>query len=280
MKHFYLVVNPEKDPAYTLSKKVRAYLENRGGVCSVKTGKDPKGNYYYTDPAWVPEEAECIIVLGGDGTMIQAARDLSDRALPILGVKLGTMGYLAGTTQEGIYEALERLLRDDYDIEERMMLEGTSFAGGVESSEIALNDIVISRRGDCNMIHFQVSVNGEVLHRYAADGIIVATPTGSTAYNLSAGGPIAAPASSLILLTPIAAHSLNNRSIVLTKDDEIRVQLCGGHAEEAGVIFDGKIQSVLTVGDTVTVRRAQKVTRLIKLKQTSFLETLRENMTD
>ncbi len=278
MKRFYLVVNPEKDPGYRLAEKIRKKLTEAGASCEYHRGTHPDGRYYHDDPSWVPEGTEAVLVLGGDGTMIQAARDLVGLGLPMLGVKLGTMGYLAGVDRQGLPRALDRMLSDDFEIEERMMLEGRVRIGGQLSTDIAMNDIVMVGNGQSRMIHYQVSVNGAVLHRYAADGLILSTPTGSTAYNLSAGGPIVEPTASLMLLTPISPHALNNRSIVLSPEDEVLVQLCGRPDERARISFDGNPGGIITAGDMILISRAGQKTKLIKLNQTSFLETLRDNM--
>ena len=186
--------------------------------------------------------------------------------------------------KSGITEALMHLLEDDYEIEERMMLVGTVFR---EEEEIAtahaLNDVVVNRFGPLMILSFEVSVNGQKLNHYQADGMIVATPTGSTGYNLSAGGPIALPSSGLMILTPICPHTLNTRSIVLSADDTIEIRIGKGRNEadqEAEINFDGGLTQRLITGDRIVVRRSGQTTKLIHLSKVSFLETLHKKMSE
>ena len=185
-----------------------------------------------------------------------------------------------GRTEPLVQEDWQDRLADNPAVthEDRMMLEGI-FEDG--SKDVSLNDIVISRKGELRVIHFQLYVNGELLNSYEADGIIISTPTGSTAYNLSAGGPIVEPTASLIVITPICSHALNTSSIVLSSDDEIGIEIgMGRHEskEEVFTTFDGADTVVLTTGDKVTVRRSEASTKIMKLSKVSFLETLRRKM--
>ena len=185
-----------------------------------------------------------------------------------------------GRTEPLVQEDWQDRLADNPAVthEDRMMLEGI-FEDG--SKDVSLNDIVISRKGELRVIHFQLYVNGEMLNSYEADGIIISTPTGSTAYNLSAGGPIVEPTASLIVITPICSHALNTSSIVLSSDDEIGIEIgMGRHEskEEVFTTFDGADTVVLTTGDKVTVRRSEASTKIMKLSKVSFLETLRRKM--
>ena len=171
--------------------------------------------------------------------MLQAAGTYLERGIPLLGINLGTLGYLAEIEKNAWKEALLRVFSDNYEIENRMMLEGLCPDGRVR---YALNDVVISRNGPPQILGFDVFVNGQFLNTFSADGILLSTPTGSTAYNLSAGGPIVEPSARLILLTPVCPHTLNNRSIVLSPEDEVRIGV--GHPSrsleiEAGAVFDG-----------------------------------------
>ena len=282
MKHFYMVVNREKDPEYETARSIQTYLTEKGAVCSFQEGAKGDGYFYYSDASLVPKETECILVLGGDGTIIQASRDLAGCGLPLLGVKLGTLGYLTSVDMDTLFPTLDRLIQDDYEVEKRMMLDGRITASGENRTDLALNDIVIGRFGSLRPVHYQLSVNGEILNHYTADGIIISTPTGSTAYNLSAGGPIVEPSASMILVTPVAPHTLNNRSIVLSAEDSVTIRILGGsnEREQASVAFDGNEAAVLLPGDTVTVERSDRVTKLVKLGKASFLEILREKMSN
>lgn len=157
--------------------------------------------YCYTNAEVMPDDVDCIIVLGGDGTLIQAARDLNERNIPLLGVNIGTLGYLTDTDMNNVYDTLNNLIDDKYEVDTRMMLDGKIYRDDkVIYEDVALNDVVLSRRGILRVIDFDIYVNGEYLNSFAADGVIVSTATGSTAYSLSAGGPIVQPNARLIMI--------------------------------------------------------------------------------
>ena len=285
MKYFYMIVNHSKKKAEYGAELIRDYLEGRGCECVVWDASDTDAcrsrrlQFRYTDREAVPGWIECAIVLGGDGTLIQAARDLAGSNIPRLGVNMGTLGYLAQIgREEDILPALDELIADHYGLEQRIMLKGTVISDGrVIAEDIALNDIVLSRMG-LNMLRFNLSIDGEFLNDYSADGIIAATPTGSTAYNLSAGGPIAVPDSEMILLTPICPHTLNSRSVVLAPDRVIELEITGRGETGKFLSFDGDTQVNLKNGDLVRIERSETVTTLIRLKKVSFLENLRDRM--
>lgn len=225
---------------------------------------------------------ECIIVLGGDGTLLQAARDVVSRQIPLLGVNLGTLGYLAEIDRESIEPALNHLTAEEYTIEKRMMLNGRIYHDGkLKAEDVALNDIVIGRAGPLRVIRFNNYVNGEFLNAYTADGIIVSTATGSTGYSLSAGGPIVSPETNIIIMTPVAPHTLNTRSIIFPAEDEIAVEITGtGQSQtgEAMASFDGDTNISMTTGDKIVIARSECDTQIIKISNISFLEVLRNKM--
>ena len=278
MKYFYMIVNHSKKKAEYGAELIRDYLEGRGCECVVWDASDTdacrsrRPQFRYTDREAVPGWIECAIVLGGDGTLIQAARDLAGSNIPLLGVNMGTLGYLAQIgREEDILPALDELIADHYGLEQRIMLKGTVISDGrVIAEDIALNDIVLSRMG-LNMLRFNLSIDGEFLNDYSADGI-------TTAYNLSAGGPIAVPDSEMILLTPICPHTLNSRSVVLAPDRVIELEITGRGETGKFLSFDGDTQVNLKNGDLVRIERSETVTTLIRLKKVSFLENLRDRM--
>ena len=241
-----------------------------------------RNQFRYTDEAWIPDGTECILVLGGDGTLIQAARDTVNRRIPLLGINLGTLGYLAEIEKAGVGDALDSLMAEQYTIEPRMMLEGRVYRNGGETvQDIALNDIVVNRAGDLRMIDYEISVNGESLNRYGADGMIVSTPTGSTGYSLSAGGPIVSPMASMIVVTPICPHTLAARSIVLSGEDRVTIRLGPGRraqSEEAFASFDGGGSVSMATGDYVEIEKSEKTVNILKISRISFLEVLRNKM--
>ena len=272
MKHFYLIANPSKPGALGMAEKLEAEFLRRGAACMHTRG--------YTRPDQIPADTECIITLGGDGTLIQASRDLISLELPMMGINMGHLGYLTQVSgEESMDPVLDALLNDSFTLEKRMMLEG-SVAGAQKTVKgIALNEIVLTRQDVLQMLHFQVYLNDTFFNEYMADGIIAATPTGSTAYNLSAGGPIVAPGAQLMLLTPICSHSIRARSIVLSPEDRISIRLVkwsGGKSYSA--VFDGDQVFPLHYGERLEICRAPKYTTLIQLKNVSFLENIRQKM--
>lgn len=283
MKYFYVIPNRAKDPTGEATKRIKEYLENKGCVC--ETGEaavlPESQNYKYTNPTEIPAKTQCVIVLGGDGTMIQAARDLVGLEIPFIGVNLGTLGYLAELELTNINESLDALIDDRMVTQERMMLTGELIRDGeIVEENIALNEVAVGRGGALNVIRFSVSVNGRVLNSYAADGVIVSTPTGSTGYNLSAGGPILEPDSSMVLITPISPHTMINRSIVLADTAEVEITLTKTGTAGALLAFDGNGSiTELRDGDSLKIRKSDKKTKIITLSKESFLEILRNKMT-
>ncbi len=272
MNNFLVVSNKEKDPSGEVSGMIRKYLEDKGCIVSLETVTHDDVRKEALSRA-AESGAGCVLVLGGDGTLIQVAGALAKKDIPLLGINLGTLGYLAEIEREQIIPTLERLIMGDYEIEERMML---SAAAGGDKRE-ALNDIVITRFGDLRVVRYKVYVNGRCLSTYDADGIIVSTPTGSTGYNLSAGGPIVEPCANLILMTPICPHTLNTRAVVLSSDDEISIEVCRSKYSreyEARVSCDGAASIKLAAGERVNIKRSSGVTKVIKMSREGFLDVL------
>lgn len=275
MKHFYVITNNQKDPDRVTTERIRSYFLSRGCICEVQEQSE-QGDIH-TDAAKIPKETQCILVLGGDGTILQASRDTVELEIPVIGVNLGTLGYLAEIEQDCLEEALERLIQDDYELEKRMMLRGTLAGNEID----ALNDIVISRKGSLRIIDYKVYVNNRLLLTFSADGIIIATPTGSTGYNLSAGGPIVEPRAEIILVTPICAHTTNARTIVLSPEDEISVEIPYGRddaPQEVEVNFDGTTKVPLCTGERIGITCSPRHVEFVKLDQESFLQVLHKKM--
>lgn len=284
MKFFFVIANSTREGALTTAGFIRDYLENLGIACVVDAGTPRLDRDGYTYREQVSPQVDCIIVLGGDGTLLQAAVDLAELDIPFLGINMGTLGFLTEVNKDGIKSALEKLIREEFTIEKRMMLLGRSYeAENVKDETRALNDIVITRRGSLQIINFNIYVNGQLLHRFHGDGVIVATPTGSTGYSLSAGGPIVEPKAELILLTPICPHSMHNRSIVLSSKDRVTVEIESsrdGETQEVEAIFDGCHKVLLRTGEKIEIRKSKKTTGIVKLSQVSFLEVLHRKLSD
>ncbi|MCI7523374.1 MAG: NAD(+)/NADH kinase [Roseburia hominis] len=282
MRHFLIITNTYKDENGRLTGELASYIRKKGGECDCfysdgESKSEAAPALEQMDPA-----TDCVMVLGGDGTLIRAASRLVDSRIPLIGVNLGTVGYLCELEESNVFDAVDRLMADDCMVEERMMLTGAGILGGVrEEYGVALNDIVIHRTGELSVVSLIVYVNGEYLHTFRADGIIVSTPTGSTGYNMSAGGPIVDPKAQMILITPINAHNLNSRSIVIGAEDEVVVEIGRRRSqkdETLEVSFDGDTAARLVVGDKFSIRKASDTTRILKLSNKSFLEILSKKM--
>lgn len=284
MDKFFIIANRQKDKELKTARKVEAYLNSKGKSCILReeTSEQKARSNHYTDVEKIPKDVECIIVIGGDGTLLQAARDVVNRQIPLLGINMGTLGYLAEIDRSSIDGALNHLILDEYTIEKRMMLNGKVYhKEELIAEDVALNDIVIGRDGPLHVTRFHNYVNGEFLNSYTADGIIIATATGSTGYSLSAGGPIVSPETNILIMTPVAPHTLNTRSVIFPAEDEITVEIGEGSQgceAKAVVSFDGDTNVPMRTADRVAIRRSVKDTQIIKISNISFLEVLRRKM--
>lgn len=284
MDKFFIIANRQKDKELKTARKVEAYLNSKGKSCILReeTSEQKARSNHYTDVEKIPKDVECIIVIGGDGTLLQAARDVVNRQIPLLGINMGTLGYLAEIDRSSIDGALNHLMLDEYTIEKRMMLNGKVYhKEELIAEDVALNDIVIGRDGPLHVTRFHNYVNGEFLNSYTADGIIIATATGSTGYSLSVGGPIVSPETNILIMTPVAPHTLNTRSVIFPAEDEITVEIGEGSQgceAKAVVSFDGDTNVPMRTADRVAIRRSVKDTQIIKISNISFLEVLRRKM--
>ena len=282
MKHFLIITNEFKDKGLVFTEKIRRYIEARGGSCQCYSSTGDDARHAAPDSADIAEGTECVLVLGGDGTLIRAAAKLVDENLPLIGVNLGTLGYLCELEAANVFDAIDELMDGHYMLEERMMLSAYGIKNGIQTeAKTALNDVVIHRTGALSVVNLIVSVNGEYLNTFRADGIIVSTPTGSTGYNMSAGGPIVDPKAKMMLITPINAHNLNSRSIVISADDEVMIEIGQRRSqkdETVEVSYDGDNAVGLEVGDRLVVKQAASVANVCKLSRKSFLEILRKKM--
>ena len=287
MERFLILTNKEKDQGNRVTDKIASYLTEAGKNVTL-SGVSP-----YTrdiNSTVTKGSVDCAIVLGGDGTIIQAAYDLMMYDIPILGVNMGTVGFLAEIEEQHVINALDNLINDKYRVESRLMLHGeiqynheyNDIPGSTEDSTgFALNDIVITRKGFSRIISLDIYVNDELVDNYRGDGVIISTPTGSTAYNLSAGGPIIIPKAHVMVITPICPHSLSPRSIVVSAEDTIKVVVGKSkktQEAEAMVNYDGNKVIELGTEDVILVKKAQYDTKLIKLNRTGIYEILRTKL--
>ena len=222
-------------------------------------------------------DCDMIISIGGDGTFLKSSGKSQEK--PIIGINTGTLGYLTEINPEDIEDALQNILDGKYTTENRMMVEGEIIKPTGEIIEIppALNEIGISKN-TFGVVRFDVNVNGKLINSYTADGMLVCTPTGSTAYNLSCGGPIVDPTAHILTLTPIAPHTVINRSIVLADDSIVDIQITELRENTSSyVLYDGRPIEVLS-GDTVRIKKSDRITKIIKIENRSFIDTIRENI--
>lgn len=275
MKHFLIYTNQMKDKEYQITGEVKRLLEEKGQQVTLfselKSGE-------------IPVHMDAMLVLGGDGTVLQAVRETKTEPIPLIGINLGTLGFLAQIEPAGIEEALDRLIAGDYTREERMMLQGQAvFADGSVREGFALNDIVITRNGPLQMLKLNIYVNCRFLHQYQADGVIVTTPTGSTGYSLSAGGPLIAPGAKLLMLTPICPHTLNQRSIIFSSEDVIEIEIPegrDGQMQRVSASFDGVTSAYITTGERIRIRKSEQCAEFILMNQESFLDVLNRKMSE
>jgi len=228
-------------------------------------------------PALTPEGVDALLTLGGDGTLLRGARFLGGREIPILGVNLGRLGFLSACGPDELGAALRRLVSGDYRGEPRMMLEGRSGQADDPRRWYALNDIVLHKSGKARVIWLRVEVDGEEVASYAADGIVMSTPTGSTAYNLSVGGPVVVPGHASIIISPISAHALSIRPVVVPPDATVVV-----HADDDGtdrlVTVDGQVGATLGTSETLMVRRAARSVILVRFPEMTFFTRMRRKL--
>ncbi|MBQ3599806.1 MAG: NAD(+)/NADH kinase [Lachnospiraceae bacterium] len=283
MEHFFVITNKSKDKDFYIAKDIKKYLEDRDKTCVIATdyGQDDTREFS-TDISEIPPDTQGVIVLGGDGTMLQAANDLARCDLPILGVNLGNLGFLTDIDKKQLYPALHQLIEDNYTLEKRMLIDGKYVnEKGDTVSNLALNDVVINKGHCYHLVCVKVYINGKLLDIYIADGIIVSSPTGSTGYNLSAGGPVMVPSIKAMIITPICPHSLNNRSLVVSAEDEIVLEI--GNTRENGhdegiLIMDGMVQRTLYTGESIKIKQAMDHIKLIKLNGMNFFDVFHNKL--
>jgi NAD+ kinase len=226
-----------------------------------------------------PAHVDAMLTLGGDGTLLRAARVVAERAVPILGVNLGRLGFLTCCPASHLEEALRRLASGDYVVEARMTLEArvTDTSGGVRQRWRALNDVVLHKGGFARVVSVRVEADGETVGHFSADGVVIATPTGSTAYNLSAGGPVIVPTLQTILLTPVSAHTLALRPLVLPATSVVTLRGSNG-PDELLVTVDGQVGCTFGTGDTLVIERSTAPVSIVRFPGTSFFSTMREKL--
>ena len=280
-KKIGFVTNIEKDPTLQETKKMVDFVLKKG--CEVyvsETFSDVHPDVIATSSSEMYKSVDFVVVIGGDGTILRVARSAAIFDTPILGINFGTLGYLADVEKVNAIDAIEKVLNGDFTIENRMMLEPYVERGCVSHEiNLALNEVCITNSVCSRMIKLSVEVNGEYFDTFRADGIIVSTPTGSTAYNLSAGGPILSPHTELMTITHICPHTLYARPFVIDGNDVVRIRVQSNY-NNVQMSCDGQSTVQMTNDDVIVVKKSRYVTRIIKTTNMNFYDILRRKMVE
>ena len=265
----------------TLSQLV-GFLQQRGLSVSVEASCAdclPASDVPLVDRATLVASVDLAIVVGGDGTMLNAGRSLADAGVPLMGINLGRLGFLADISPDAMFDQLDRILNQEYETDERSLVHAVVHRDGrVVSDSDALNDVVVHKWDIARMIELEVRIDGHLLHTSRSDGLIVSTPTGSTAYALSGGGPLLHPSLAALVLVPICPHTLSNRPIVVNDSVEVEILLHDSGPTQAQVTCDGQVNFALQAGDQIRIRRKDRPLRLIHPPGYDYFEILRAKM--
>lgn len=278
MRHAAIIFKRMRPEAAALSTRIKEWLERRGISVFDAENIDNSGVSCTYQKIEIPEKVEAVIVIGGDGTFLSVARFIEDRTVPIIGVNLGGLGFLTEISTENCFIELEKIISGEYEVEERMRLRVAVWRDGKEIfSHRALNDAVIDKGALARIIDLETSIDGRFLTHYRGDGLIISTPTGSTAYNISAGGPIIFPTAQAMIITPICPFTLTNRPIIFPSDVTIQVAL-SELISDVTLTCDGQVGCILNVTDRVLITAAATPLRLIKAPDVDHFETLRSKL--
>ena len=277
MKNIVIIPNDKKDEKLNITKELISILASDAQIFMEKKFSELGGNIVFTEEKELFDNADFVIVLGGDGTILEAPEHCGMRSIPILGINLGRVGFMAEIDVCDMEYACKALLCGDYKIEDRMMMKVSVKKNGSINTYNALNDVVVSK-SNSSMISIQVHSEGEKINEYRADGLIIATPTGSTGYSLSAGGPVADPTMELFIASPICAHELHARPALMPATKSLSVSISEELGNEALVMLDGKEQEKITVGDEVIITQSAYSTQIVKIKNQSFYDVLTQKL--
>jgi len=266
IKRIGLIGNSDKASCAAIIRKAARLIQSTGRKAVVDG-----------DIATLARESDLLLVFGGDGTMLRAARDIAGSPTPILGINIGGLGFLTAVPSSQLAHALKQIWSGNFKFESRALIEVSGICNGKKIHEAALNDIVASRGAGARLITLDVGVDSEPITRYRCDGLIISSPTGSTAYSLAAGGAVVLPTAEVFALTPICPHALSNRSIILPLSSKISVKAISPHPATV-LSVDGQIIAELDANDEVTIRRSRRAIRLMHLADNSFLEALRRKL--
>lgn len=280
IKRVGLIANVEKRSGAPLIRKAAALIRKAGRAVladSATAGmaklKDDTCDSY----AEVARRSDLLLVFGGDGTMLRVTRDIAGCRTPILAINLGSLGFLTAVPSDQTAAALKLVWEGRFDMDSRNLIEASSPKWGASPAQHALNEFVISRGAASRMIELDVAVDDVSLTTYRCDGLIVSSPTGSTAYSLSAGGAIVSPSAEVFTITPICPHTLSNRSVLVSLSSAVRVRVLN-HKPETIMASDGQVTAELSFGDEIVIRRSRRIVKLLRLEGTSFFKTLNQKL--
>ncbi len=280
MKSVGIIYKHDFEPAKVEAHKLENWLRDKGiTVFSEEIGAKGKIEGCPPDQPAIPDNVDWVIVLGGDGTLLGAAREVAKYDVPILGVNLGGLGFLTWVALSKLYPVIEMVLKGQFEVESRLMLETRVIRGGDEICRfIVLNDVVINKGPLARIIDLDVYINDQFLTTFRSDGLIISTPTGSTAYNLSAGGPILYPTMTNFILTPICPFTLTNRPLILPDSDIISIKMKEESEEQVSLTFDGQVGFDFKYGDNVLIYKSKEKIELIKSPDQNYFEILRAKL--
>jgi len=273
-----IIANIEKEQSGRYTLELKDWAAKKGIAVLLEEGIAGRVGETGMDRRQLASQTDLLVILGGDGTILRTVRFVSEYGIPLVGINLGEFGYLTEVNLSEMFDALELIVRGDYQIEKRMMLDITIHLHGEAVREQSiLNDVVITRGNLSRILNLETTVNGRYLTTFRADGIIIATPTGSTAYSLSAGGPIVFPEQDSVVINPICPFTLTNRPIIIPNNAEIKVILWT-KGEGATVTLDGQVSYTMKSGDNLEIRKSPYVTNLISSPHRDYMEILRTKL--
>lgn len=277
MKKIGIVPNPQRDKNFDTARELINYLESKNvlPVMERETAEKHGFGKYAVDDEELYSKSDLIIVLGGDGTMLSAGIKAMVYSTLLMGINLGHLGFLTDNDSDGMFESVDKVLKGQYRIERRMMVDAQLKTENDIKNYTALNEVGVYMGG---VVDSAVYVNDEYIDNFYGDGILVSTPTGSTAYNLAAGGPILKADSNMIAITPICPHMLHARSIVVGAEDIVKINIKSFTNDSLKIVIDGKQVSNMEVGQTLTVRKSNYYTNIVKTNNLGFYDVLRNKM--
>lgn len=279
LKKVAVISNLERDLNLESTRKIVERLKNAGAEIYVNAKQISDAEYFENIEEMV-KKAEVAVVLGGDGTIISSGKICAKYNVPVLGLNLGRLGFLVELEKDE-YSHIDRILTGDFKIEERMMLSAEVLRDGEKVFEgEALNDAVISKDGIMKMVHLNLKIDGENVNDYYADGLILSTPTGSTAYSLSAGGPVVVPEIKCMIVTPVCAHTITSRPMVISAESKAEVTVDIYHKEEVAISLDGDKNFLLKNNDKINIFESENSVKLIRFEERSFYDILKTKLSE